>query len=300
MARITRPRSSRAVLGIVLPLALFSLAEPAAAETPVSAAVQRQQTTGGEYVAMGDSYASGAGMPLVNDAYCDRTGYSYPTFAKAFTGGAAFKDVTCSGATTRQVWNYQGSKPPQADAVTPATKVVTLTLGGNDVGFTSILTTCVLVASSNPAGSPCKDHYNAGGTDVVSERINIMEGRIRDVVTDVKRRAPGARVLVVGYPSILPDSGAGCAEVPFAKGDFVWLRDMAKKLNRALERRGAGGGAGVSYVDTYTSTIGHDMCAPREARWIESLTPAPNTMAAHPNLTGQLAMGLAVAAELEK
>ncbi|GGO93249.1 lipase [Wenjunlia tyrosinilytica] len=257
---------------------------------------------GPNYVAMGDSYASGAGLAGVLDKECDRTTGSYPTLVSKTAAGKnrTFKDVTCSGATTANIANPQGSKPPQASALTPNTKLVTLTLGGNDVGFTSVLTTCVLVASSDPNGSPCKKHFTSGGKDVLGERINTVEGRIREILTDIRRRSPDAKVIVVGYPALFPDSGVGCKEVPFAKGDFAFLRDTTKKLNRALARRAAAGGVGVSFADTYTPTAGHDMCQPRERRWIESLTPAPNTTAAHPNATGQLVMAWATTAQITK
>ncbi|WP_243766312.1 SGNH/GDSL hydrolase family protein [Streptomyces sp. GC420] len=211
-----------------------------------------------------------------------------------------FKDVTCSGATTRSIWNHQGSKPPQADALTPETKLVTVTLGGNDIGFSSVLTTCVLVASSDPAGSPCEKYFTASGKDVLGERINTLEGRMRGVITDIRRRSPEAKVVVVGYPALFPDNGVGCGEVPFAKGDFAFLRNTTKKLNRALERRAVAGGAGVSYADTYSVTVGHDMCQPRDRRYVESLTPAQNTLAAHPNSMGQWLMASAAYARILK
>ena len=259
---------------------------------------------GPNYVALGDSYASGAGLSGVKDKECDRTTGSYPSLiSKSFAVAGlkrAFKDVTCSGATTRAIWNHQGSKPPQINALTPNTKLVTLTLGGNDVGFSSVLGTCAVVASSDRNGSPCKQYFTAGGKDVLGERINTMEGRVRDVLADVRRRSPHAKVIVVGYPALFPDNGVGCSEVPFAKGDFAFLRDTTKKANRALRRQAAAGGVGMSFADTYTPTIGHDMCRPRETRWVESLTPAANTAAAHPNSTGQFVMALAALRQIYK
>ncbi|MFE2420710.1 hypothetical protein [Streptomyces hokutonensis] len=88
----------------------------AAASTPA-------ETGGSPYVALGDSYASGAGPAGVKDAECDRTSGSYPSLIARFFAVVgprhAFKDVTCSGATTRDFWNARGSKPPQIDALTP-------------------------------------------------------------------------------------------------------------------------------------------------------------------------------------
>ncbi|MFJ8544349.1 SGNH/GDSL hydrolase family protein [Streptomyces sp. NPDC093586] len=278
MSGVCRAAAVTAVAGA----SLFSLAAPA------------QAADGPNYVAMGDSYASGAGLPGVKDAECDRTTGSYPSIVAGTSAGKnrAFKDVTCSGATTRSIWNAQGSKPPQINALTPNTKLVTLTIGGNDVGFTNVLATCALVKSSDPDGSPCKRYFTTG-KDVLGERINTVEGRVRDVITDIRRRSPDAKIVVVGYPALFPDNGVGCAEVPFARQDFAFLRDTTLKLNRALARRAAAGGTGVSYADTYAPTVGHDMCQPRDRRFIESLAPAAGSMAAHPNGYGQLMMAAA-------
>ncbi|MCX4904376.1 SGNH/GDSL hydrolase family protein [Streptomyces sp. NBC_00878] len=286
-----RSRKRRAVTGIAVTSAALLTLGASTTSTATAAG------DGPNYVALGDSYASGAGLAGVKDKACDRTTGSYASLvarSQAVAGlNRAFKDVTCSGATTRSIWNHQGDAPPQANALTPHTKLVTLTLGGNDVGFVNVLTTCATVASSDRNGSPCKGYFTAGGKDVLGERINTMEGRIRGVLADVRRRSPDAKVVVVGYPAVFPDNGVGCAEVPFAKGDFAFLRDTTKKLNRALQRQAAAGGAGMSFADTYSATVGHDMCRPRDRRWIESLTPAANTLSAHPNSTGQLVMAFA-------
>ncbi|CAM5522232.1 SGNH/GDSL hydrolase family protein [Streptomyces aurantiogriseus] len=298
----SRPvRKCRAVAGAaVASAALLSLCAPTA--TAQNAAIT--SADGPNYVALGDSYASGAGLAGVKDEECDRTTGSYAGLiagTDAVKGlNRAFKDVTCSGATTRSIWNHQGTKPPQANALTANTKLVTLTLGGNDVGFTEILAKCWSVAASDPDGSPCKESYRPGGKDVLGERINTMEGRIREVLKDVRRRSPDAKVIVVGYPALFPDNGVRCPEVPFAQGDFAFLRDMTKKVNRALERQAVAGGVGMSFADTYTPTVGHDMCQPRERRWFESLTPAANTLAAHPNASGQFAMAVVAYGQIVK
>lgn len=290
-----RPRNLRAATAVVVTsAAAFTLSAPTATPVSTVSAAMPAKTGGSPYVALGDSYASGAGLAGVKDVKCDRTSGSYPSLIAKFrsvTGARhAFKDVTCSGATTRDFWNSRGGIPPQIDALSPDTRLVTLTLGGNDVGFSSVLATCARVASSDRDGSPCERYFTADGKDVLEERVATMEGRVHDVLADIRRRSPHAKVIVVGYPALFPDDGVACPEVPFAKGDFAYLRDTTKKANRALERQAVAAGAGTSFADTYTPTIGHDMCRPRDERWIESLTPAPNTMAAHPNTLGQSVM----------
>ncbi|WP_053711399.1 hypothetical protein [Streptomyces sp. NRRL B-3648] len=80
-------------------------------------------TAGPSYVALGDSYAFGAGLPGVTDTQCDRTtaGYAAVISRTPAGKGRAFKSVTCTGATTAALWNAQGSKPAQPNALTPDT-----------------------------------------------------------------------------------------------------------------------------------------------------------------------------------
>ncbi|MEV0737799.1 SGNH/GDSL hydrolase family protein [Streptomyces sp. NPDC050549] len=211
---------------------------------------------GSPYVALGDSYASGAGPAGVKDTECDRTSGSHPSpIAKFFTVAGprhTFKDVTCSGATTRDFRNARGSGPRQINALNPDTGLVTPPLGGNGVGFSSVLAACARLASPDRDGSPCERYFTADGKDVLEERVATMEGRVRGVLADIRRRSPHAKVIVVGYPALFPDDGAACPEVPFAKGDFAHLRDTTKKADRALARQAVAAGAGTSFADTYT------------------------------------------------
>lgn len=289
-------RTRRAAAGLLAASAVvLTLSAPTAAAT---------STDGPAYVALGDSYASGAGLAGVKDKECDRTTGGYPSliskFAMLVGRNHTFDDVTCSGATTNNYWNPRGSKAPQADALTPRTKLVTLTMGGNDVGFSSVLATCARVAATDREGTPCKQYFTADGKDVLADRLATMEERVHDVLADIRRRSPHAKVIVVGYPALFPDNGVGCAEVPFAQGDFAYLRDTTKQANAALRRQATAEGVHASYADTYTPTAGHDMCRPREERWVESLTPAADTAATHPNESGQFAMAIATLRQIYK
>ncbi|MGP4048997.1 SGNH/GDSL hydrolase family protein [Streptomyces sp. 2A115] len=305
-SHIRLSRRHRSAAGVAAAsAALLSLCAPTA--TAQSLAVTAGD--GPNYVALGDSYASGAGLPDVKDKDCDRTKYGYAHMISTSSAVAglnrAFKDVTCSGATTREFWNSKGTTPPQANALTPNTKLVTLTMGGNDVGFAKVLEKCATEAiRTGLKGSPCKTEFTKGGKDELGERINTMEGRIRDVLADVRRRSPDAKVIVVGYPALFPDNGVGCPSytgVPIAEGDFAFLRDTTKKLNRALQRQAAAGGVGMYFADTYALTAGHDMCQPSDKRWIEPLVnPAKDTQIAHPNQYGQHAMALSAMVQINK
>ncbi|MFJ6217209.1 SGNH/GDSL hydrolase family protein [Streptomyces sp. NPDC092296] len=251
------------------------------------------------YVALGDSYASAPAVPQQTDADCQRSSGNYPSLLAA-AKHARLTDVSCAGATTAQLTAAQGTAPAQLDALTRGTRLVTLTIGGNDIGFSSDIATCAGLTAGDPAGSPCRTHFTTGGTDQLAQRIAQTGPKIAQALRGIRQRAPHARIAVVGYPDLFPEDGVGCtsAAVPFAAGDFAYLRDTEKKLNAMLRTEARRHGA--VYVDTYAPSIGHDMCQPSGRRWIETLAPETPAAPAHPNAAGEQAMARAVGRALDR
>ncbi|MFB7663881.1 SGNH/GDSL hydrolase family protein [Kitasatospora sp. NPDC056138] len=268
----------------------------------------------GPYVALGDSYTAGLRIaPQVGTpAGCSRSGANYPSLvAKALgLGGAAFTDVSCSGATTRDLAEAQrtsdGTNEPQLDALSPATRLVTLGIGGNDAGFMDVLGRCAeeglkqsLLAGltgTHTVGSPCRNHFTgADGQDQVQQRIDAAGQRLGELLQQVRSRSPQARVYVVGYPELLPSDAASCTSTlgrGVVAGDVAFLAEKEQQLNTMLRQRAESAGAG--YVDTYAPSAGHDMCAGEGVRWIEPPFPAAGLAAVHPNAAGQQGMAAAV------
>ncbi|MGV9245782.1 SGNH/GDSL hydrolase family protein [Streptomyces sp. NPDC003710] len=246
-----------------------------------------------EYVALGDSYASAPVIPDEVDANCKRSDHNYPSLVAAYAR-AGLRDVTCSGATTAEMTAPQGTAPAQFAALGRRTDLVTVSIGGNDVGFTTVLGTCARLTASDPTGAPCRAFFTDGGHDRLTETVERTAPKIARVIRGVRQRSPHARILVVGYPDLFPENGVGCTSgsVPFAAGDFPYLRDKEKELNRMLAGEAYRHGAG--YVDTYAPTIGHDLCRPTGQRWIETLSPATPAAPLHPNAEGEQAMAAAV------
>ena len=279
-----------------------ALALTAAAVSPAAASAGHRGSGHGaarhhapavRYVALGDSYTSGPVIPTQIDANCLRSDQNYPHLVAAADKITDLADASCSGATTAEMWKPQGTNPPQLDALNDATTLVTLQIGGNDIGFSSVIATCAGLSVTDPAGSPCKQHYEATGTDQLTLNVLQTAPKIAEVLRAIHDRAPHARVAVVGYPDLLPDDGVGCfPAVPFAAGDFAYLRDTEKRLNAML--KGEALTHGAAYVDTYGPTIGHDMCKAPADRWIEPLVPAAPAGPAHPNAKGEQAMATAV------
>ncbi|MFI1397932.1 SGNH/GDSL hydrolase family protein [Streptomyces sp. NPDC020681] len=296
MARSLR---SRAVLaGAVALLGGTALLFTSGATTPANAGTNNAAgISAPNYVALGDSYASGAGLPQQTDAECRRSSQGYAGLLAGHYKARSFKNASCSGATTYSIWSRQGSKPPQVNALSADTTLVTVTIGGNDIAFADIIKTCALKSFSNPTGSPCRQYFSSGGTDRLAQRIAKTSPRISAVVSDIKRRSPKARVVVVGYPSLVPDNGSRCRPgVPFADGDVSYLRDTTKRLNAMLSSAAAKSGG--EYVDTYRRFVGHDMCQSASRRYIEPLNPSGGALPAHPHRLGHFAMMASVVEQL--
>ncbi|GLZ44673.1 lipase [Actinomycetospora sp. NBRC 106375] len=271
------------VLGLVV--------APVAMGAPASA--------GQTYVALGDSYTASplTGAPAGPPPGCLRSKNNYPHLVAERTG-AQLTDVSCSGAQTKDFAAPQavqgGANPPQYDALGTGTQLVTVGIGGNDIGFSEIVQNCV---SPTPFGTPCEDRYTVGSHDEIEARIDTLGDRLDDVLDEVHDRAPAARVLLVGYPSVLPAEGPGCYPlVPYTAGDVAYLRGVLGHLNDTIADAASDGDA--TYVDTATPTVGHDVCAVPGQRWIEGLVPTAPAAPVHPNALGAQALARAVLATL--
>jgi len=255
------------------------------------------------YVALGDSYTAGPLVPnqTGSPAGCLRSTHSYPFLVAAGTGAATFTDVSCQGATTRNMTHAQsvplGTNPPQDNGLSVGTTLVTLQISGNDIGFSDIIVHCTTLSLTNPFGSPCKDHYTSGGTDRLRAKINAAAPRVAADLQGIHADAPNAHVFLVGYPVILPNSGDGCWPlVPIAYGDVPYLRGVEKALNSMLATEAAANNA--TFVDTYTASIGHDACQDPGTKWVEGLIPTAPAVPFHPNRLGEQEMAQQVLAAL--
>lgn len=174
--------------------------------------------------------------------------------------------------------------PPQFDSLDGDTRIVTVQIGGNDIGFSEIIESCL---SLSPLGHPCMDEYVVGGHDELRERIAATAPKIGAVLWGIHQRSPGARVLVVNYLPVFPEEGYGCwPQLPVAREDVPYLRGIQQELNRMLADQAAVGGA--TLVDAYTAGIGHDACQTPDVRWVEPVIPGSQAAPLHPNLNGMI------------
>ncbi len=285
MRRIATLVACAALVGVGM---ISTTTAAAAKTTPNTAGAASIKTS--PYVALGDSYSSGAGIaPQVVGAptTCSRSQLNYSEDISRSTRPAAFTDVTCSGAKTSNFFTSQASGvPPQLDAVGKDTRLITMTIGGNDEDvFVNSFFGCAF--TGDPTSNPCQQKYGTTFTDLIREKTypNLV-----NALSAARARAPRASIVILGYPQILPATGSpACYAVTgISEGDVPWLVNQQKVLNDAVRRAAAATGA--RFVDTSTPSEGHDACAPANVRWMEPLVMPINAFPVHPNATGEAAL----------
>ncbi len=267
----------------------------------------------GPYVALGDSYTSGLRIPPQSGSPqgCGRSGANYPSLVARRLDLEEFTDVSCSGARTGDLTAAQptddGTNPPQLDALGAATRLVTLGIGGNDAGFLDVLGRCAVEnvrhgLTGRGDDAPCRAYYTTGaGRGEVQRKLAATGERLTAALGEIKRRAPQAEVLLVGYPALLPQDPARCAGTlgeGIAAADVDFVSEQEQDLNGMLRQRAEA--AGVVFVDTYSASAGHDMCEAVGTRWIEPLAAEQGLAPIHPNAQGQQGMAAAVLAALRQ
>lgn len=287
MRRITSLVAIAALVGVGM---VSATTTADAKTTPPTAGAASIKTS--PYVALGDSYSSGAGInPQVAGApaTCSRSQLNYSEDIAKATHPASFTDVTCSGAKTGDFFTSQApGVAPQLDAVGKDTRLVTMTISGNDGNvFVSSFFGCATVDAGQPTGNPCETKYGTTFTDTIQ---NQTYPALVKALSAVRAKAPRASIVILGYPQILPPTGSpACYAITgISEGDVPWLVHQQQVGNDAVRRAAAATGA--RYVDTYTPSAGHDECAGPTNRWMEPLIAPVNAFPVHPNATGEAAL----------
>ncbi len=291
--------------------------EPAAASAPTAGAPSAGAPTAGapsaaaptagaegprvsRYVALGDSYSAGPLIPTTDLAGgCARSDHNYPSLVARRLDVGTFVDVTCSGATTRDLTGVQatfgGARiPPQLRSLTGDTDLVTLGIGGNDLDlFATLIGTCTRLRSSDPTGAPCARRLANQGPDLDAAARSIR-ANVTAALHEIRRRAPRATILLVGYLRLVPDRGT-CRQLPLAAGDYAEGRRISQVLDRALQQSARR--TRVPFVDMYRVSKGHDICAADP--WVNgAVTDRRKALAYHPLAAGMRADADRVAAAL--
>ncbi|WP_063784248.1 SGNH/GDSL hydrolase family protein [Streptomyces sp. SBT349] len=309
-----------------------------------------------EWVALGDSYTAGifAGPALAPEDGCERTHDAYPRVAaRQLAADPAARpveltaDVSCGGAAIAHIAEESQQPigrnappdgwpavPPQLEAVDRGTDVVSIGIGGNSMPFGSMLLNCLLIGGDQPdAAAPCADAYrNAppqGDPETIDAKYARVAAEYRSMLASVSAAAPGAEIVTVGYPTLIPEDVSTCSRSDITEfsagplgsithGDLAWLRGVSERLNAIVAEATAD--AGGRFVDVATPSEGHDACRDAGTKWIEGVCGPPETddridldqvcLAApegqrratliHPNAAGHAATGAQVAAAIRE
>ncbi|SER06341.1 SGNH/GDSL hydrolase family protein [Actinokineospora terrae] len=295
-----------------------------------------------QWAALGDSYTAGAipaagvevPVPGGRDG-CSRTAGSYPEVLRTRLADVYdLRNVSCGGATLANLYNQSqeptgyhlpffdvldpgfpfGPVPPQIDAVTESTNLVTIGAGGNTFGFAEVIYACLQLGASadKDTDHPCADYFTTGGDGVptVNDRLALVSQEYGELIEAIKAQAPNVTVVAVGYPSIIPADVSTCAYGFSAEGvrnfatvtypDLAWLRsDVLIRLNDVIAQQAATHNA--RYVNTFAATEGHDVCQPDGVNWIEGILDRTGGWALiHPNASGHQSIADALEAVLPR
>jgi len=248
-----RTTAAAVLTGIAVLLTGFLVAPPANAAGP-------------SYVALGDSYASGTGTRsyISDGTSCQRSTYAYPSLIAA-AKGYSLNFQACSGAKIPQVTS-------QLAALGTGTRFVTLSVGGNDAGFSSVLTEC-----AQPGWASDCD----GRIDTAQAYINnTLPGALSTLYASIKTKAPNAKVVIVGYPRIF--NGEDCnAATFFSPAEETRLNSMANLINSKISAQASA--KGFTFANPTSRFVGHAVCDSPE--WLNGLSN-PVGESYHPNRTG--------------
>lgn len=248
---------------------LAALAWPASAAAATAATAAAGPASSVRYVALGDSYSAGlgAGDYLAASGSCDRSADAYPALWASANQPAAYRSVACAGATTDTVLSSQ------IPALSPATTLVSITIGGNDVGFSSVMETCVLRPTSS-----CVSAINAAEAKVTSQ----LPGELDRVLNAIRLGAPSARVVVLGYPHLYDLArSAGC--IGLSTTDRTDLNLAADLLDARIQAAAAR--HGDVYADVRSAFAAHEICD--SGGWLHAVNIFDIAESYHPTAAGQ-------------
>ena len=238
--------------------------------TAVAALATMGLTTAAEaatvnYVALGDSYSSGVGAgSYLDSSACKRSADAYPYLYKQKTG-ASLSFEACSGAKTTDVTSSQVS------ALSSSTDLVSITVGGNDAGFSTVMKDCILEGDSG-----CKTAV----TNAISYVETTLPGRLASVYSTIRGKAPNAEVVVLGYPRLY-QIGGSCS-VGLSDTSRGYLNNGADALDTVIDKEATN--AGFTFADVRSAFTGHEICS--GSPWLHSVT-WPIDESYHPTAAGQ-------------
>lgn len=241
------------------------------------------------YVALGDSFAAlgPTSAPTTGPADCHRSTRNYAALIAERPDVGDLVDVTCGGALTPDMTSPQTTaSPPQFDALGPDVDLVTLSIGGNDIGFGDIVS-CILHTPRVSTGPPCRDRLEFPVTDALDE----LGSRLDEVYSGIRHRSPDARIVTTAYLPLVPVHG-GCDFVSrMNPGDVTWTRHVTDRINMIVTDAAERAGAVAVLPDDAED---RSACAAPAERYTDFTGVETGSHPMHPTAAGHRAMAQAV------
>jgi lysophospholipase L1-like esterase len=264
-----KPLIAGPLVSCILLAAACAAVNPRGSDGAVTQAAVAQPAAA-EYVAMGSSFASGPGVATAapdGPAPCRQSSANYARLV-AQRLHLSLLDNTCAGATMAHVLRGgQHGRAAQVEGITPATKLVTVTIGGNDIGFMSNLAawSCAQKPEILPVEWRAPVCSAGRSDDAVDAGLGQLAVQFDELATEVRRRSPQARLVFVDYSTVLPDAGHCPDRLPITDEQLQRGRTMERRLaevTAAAARRN-----GALLVRASQATHGHDVCAAEPWVW---------------------------------
>lgn len=245
-----------------------------------------------EYVALGSSFASGPGVTVRVPGSALPCGRSADNYAHqlARRRHLSLVDMTCNGATAVNILRHgQFFQPAQIKAVTADTRLVTVTIGGNDVSYLRNLIAlhCMNAPGDVPAWQRMIGLCTPVPLSAVEAAFAGLAANLKEITGEIHRRAPRARLIFIPYLSVLPPAGT-CAALGLTRGEADRMRLVGARLN-AIPREAAKA-AGADFVDATAMSAVHSACA--ATPWVNGFvfSLSGGKFPFHPNLAGMTAI----------
>jgi lysophospholipase L1-like esterase len=281
-------------------IASFTVADP---DEPNGFAIDNltfsgQPPSDAQYVALGDSYSSGEGDPPFDDGTdertnrCHRSSQAWPRMVGAADSTLQpMVQLACSGAETPDITvDWHENEPPQLvalQALGASPRLITITIGGNDVGFADMIKNCVF--------HDCKKNGELETrTEFITDELPQL---LTSTLLAIKAKAPEARLVLVGYPSLVPaDYGLKRGCIWLRRNEDEGLVALAAALNRS--QQAAADAAEAGYVPVLPALRGHELCTADP--WVQpvSFWAVIHSYTGHPTVEGQREIGTLVTAYL--
>ncbi|WP_017612682.1 SGNH/GDSL hydrolase family protein [Nocardiopsis salina] len=267
----------------------------------------------GNYVALGDSFSSGDGAgdydpSTAEPGGCWRSENAYPRLIAEdyeFSGTLAF--FACSAHKGEEMLGQIGTPESQIERVTDHTSLVTVGIGGNDLGFIPVLRTC-MVRMPILENTACVDQE-----DEIADRMEQFEETLTDVLEEIHDRAPDARILVLGYPRLFPEDPSGMYYT-LSVSDQLWLNSVAQRFNETIRDTvyrvdgdvyGEREVGSAEYVNVFSALNGYEVSA--DEAWLNGIVLGElgeglevDRASFHPTAEGQMSIADRVRRQIEE